>query len=365
METWSASCVSMRCSLIYEMELETFCEFPFNRVRITCEGQVAMCCFQRPDPISSESPYIGNLLEQSFDDIWFGDEAELIRRETSNGVLAKKCQVPGCPYFTSKTPYKTQKVIYNEYPYFLEIDLPNTHCNVGGESPGVDSPACIMCERAGGAGIFRPETDHLAEVIPKLINIVPNLVQIHIQGIAEPFYKDLIFQVLDWLGYDAHREQIIVSTTTNATLFKPSVRKQYLDRCPKSITNFSIDAATPETFKKIRIFDCFDKVLENLYSFNKERRPGQFIRLSNNLNILNVREGVAMVQIAANANADCIVFNPTDGFNQEILVNETNCGIFTKVQDDIIAECKRLKVVCEFIRPLDLGITDRLVQITF
>lgn len=347
------------------MEIETFCGYPFNRVRVTAEGNVAMCCFQRPDPLGTESAYIGNLLENSFDDIWFGEEAELIRRETAEGTLSKKCRVPGCPYFTAKAPYLTKKVIYNEYPYFLEIDLPNTHCNVGGESPSPANPACIMCERAGGEGIFNPEKNHLAEVLPKLINIVPNLTQIHIQGIAEPFYKDLIFRVLDWLEYDKYQDQITISTTTNATLFKPSVRKQYLSRCPKSITNFSIDAATPETFKTIRIFDCFDKVLENLYAFDKERtRARQFIRIHNNINILNVHEAAAMVQIAANAHAEYVEFNPTDGFNQKILVNESNCGLFSKAQEDIIAECQRLNVPLQFLRPLDLGLTDKLVQIT-
>ena len=324
-----------------------------------------MCCFQRPDPLSAESPYIGNLLESSFDDIWFGKEAEQIRRDTSEGVLSKKCQVPGCPYFTSKVPYKTRNVVYNEYPNFLEIDLPNTHCNVGGESPSPANPACIMCERAGGPGIFIPEKDRLSEVIPKLINIVPNLHQVHIQGIAEPFFKDLIFDVLDWLDYDAFKDQITISTTTNATLLKPSVRRHYLSRCPHSITNFSIDAATPETFKKIRIFDCFDKVVENLYAFNKERvRPRQFLRICNNINTYNINEVIGMVHIAHKADAEYVEFNPTDGFNRDILVNETNCGLFKRAQELIVAECKRLKVPYNFIRPLDIGMMDKLIQIT-
>lgn len=347
------------------MEIEAFCSYPFTRIRVTATGNVAMCCFQRPDPLGEESPYLGNLLEQSFDDIWFGDEAERVRRDTIDGILSKKCQVPGCPYRSAKPPYKTQKIIYNEYPNFLEIDLPNTHCNVGGESPGKEHPACIMCERAGGPGIFNPEENHLSEVIPKLVNIVPNLFQIHIQGIAEPFYKDLLFHVLDWIGYDEYKQQITVSTTTNGTLFKPSVRKHYLERCPKSITNFSIDAATPDTFKKIRIFDCFDKVIENLYAFNKERvRSRQFLRIHNNINTLNVHEVVGMVRIARNADVEFVEFNPTDGFNQDILVNETNCGIFKRAQEDIIEECKRLKVPYNFIRPLDLGMTDRLMNIS-
>lgn len=347
------------------MEIDAFCGYPYNRCRITSEGNVAMCCFQRTDPLNPDVAYLGNLLDQSFDDIWFGEIAEKIRIDTMEGRLSTRCRVPGCPFLSMRQPYPTQRVTYNEYPNFLEIDLPNTHCNVGGESPSEKNPACIMCERAAPPDIFKPETNRLAEVIPRLINIVPNLYQVHIQGIAEPFYKDLIFDILDWMGYDQHREKITVSTTTNGTLFKPAVRKQFLDRCTHSITNFSLDASTNETYKKIRILDCFDKVLENLYGFNKERvRLRQFIRLCNNINILNVNEVIGMVRIAANAQAEFVEFNPTDGFNRSILVNERNCGLFRKAQDDIVDECRRLDVPYNFIRPLDLGMTENLVQIT-
>jgi molybdenum cofactor biosynthesis enzyme MoaA len=346
------------------MELEAFCEYPFNRVRVTAMGNVAMCCFQRQDPLSAETAYIGNLLEKSFDEIWFGEIAEEIRHATLEGNLHKKCCVPGCPYLP-QAARRPKKVIYNEYPTFLEIDLPNTHCNVGGENPSEKNPACIMCERAGPPSVFIKETDHLKEILPSLVNLMPNLHQIHIQGIAEPFYKDLLFHMLDILRFDSYKDKITISTTTNGTLFKPSVRQAYLDRVPHSITNFSIDAATPETFKKIRIFDCFDKVLENLYDFSKERvRKRQFIRICNNINIYNVHEVVGMVHIAHKANAEYVEFNPTDGFNVPILVNEGNCGLFKKAQLDIIEECKKLRVPYNFIRPLDLGLTDNLVQIT-
>src|SRR5574343_2081159 len=103
-----------------------------------------------PDPLQPEADaYIGNILEQNFDDIWLSNLAEEIRQETLDGNLHKKCQCPGCPYLPLKKPYPKQNVVYNEYPTFLEIDLPNTHCNVGGLNPNpITSPACIMCERA-------------------------------------------------------------------------------------------------------------------------------------------------------------------------------------------------------------------------
>jgi iron-sulfur cluster protein len=352
------------------MLVDSFCEYPFNRCRLTCEGWVSFCCFMRPDPMQPETDaYLGNVLHNTFDEVWFGAAAEAVRIETLNGRLHKKCQCPGCPILTMKHPYPTVEVEYNEYPTFLEIDLPNTHCNVGGISPNpITSPACIMCERASPH--FRPEENHLFEVLDRIKHIVPNLQQIHIQGIAEPFYQTrqdghLLFEVLDALEYDKYADKITLSVTTNATLLKKSVRQEYLRRAPHSITNFSIDAATPETFKAIRIFDCFDKVLENMYAFSAERvRKRQFIRIHNNINIMNVDEVVGMVQIAHKANVEYVEFNPTNGFNHKILVNETNCGRFAKAQRDIIEECERLKVPYNFIRPLDLGLTEQLVQIT-
>jgi MoaA/NifB/PqqE/SkfB family radical SAM enzyme len=260
------------------MDVMAFCGYPWSRCRVTSEGQVAMCCFMRPDPLaaSESEAYIGNVLENSFDEIWFGDVAESIRQDTLAGKLHKKCQTPGCPFFTQNTPYQKQHIIYNEYPNFLEIDLPNTHCNVGGLNPDPEkSPACIMCERS--SPFFRPEKDRLFEVLEKIKYIVPNLRQIHIQGIAEPFYESrqfgyLLFDILDVLEFDKYAHQITISVTTNGTLLKRNVRQEYLSRVPHSITNFSIDAATPETFKNIRIlivlikcWKIFMRSLRNVY----------------------------------------------------------------------------------------------------
>ena len=55
------------------MWIKAFCDMPFTRARVTCEGNVAMCCFMRPDPLKEErDAYLGNLLENTFDEIWFG-----------------------------------------------------------------------------------------------------------------------------------------------------------------------------------------------------------------------------------------------------------------------------------------------------
>lgn len=355
------------------MFIDGFCAYPFVRVRVTCEGNVAFCCFQRPpDPsygvthnkdFTLKSAYLGNVFEQNFDDIWFGELADEVREQTTAGDLHPLCQVPGCPFFSAKKPYHMEQITYGEYPSFLEIDLPNTHCNVGLENPGPEHPACIMCERANP--LFKPEVDRMMDVLPRIAHIIPHLHQVHVQGIAEPFWKDLIFRMMDVLETDKYNDKLTISTTTNGILLNKKRREEWLSRAPHSITNFSIDAATAETYRKIRILDVFDKVLEHLYDFSAERiRKYQFLRIHNNINTINVHECVQMVHIAAKANVEYIEFNPTDGFNTPILVNEENCGQFRKVHDDIIDECKKLGVPYNFLRPLDMGITNRLVQLT-
>jgi MoaA/NifB/PqqE/SkfB family radical SAM enzyme len=347
------------------MQIDSFCSFPFNRIRLTSEGNVSFCCFQRPNPLEPKNKaYLGNVLENTFDEIWFSDLCEEIRMQTLQGNLHKKCQCPGCPFLNSKKPYPVNNIVYNEYPNFLEIDLPNTHCNVGGLQPSAKHPACIMCERA--APFFRPEKDCLMEVLARIRHIVPNLYQIHIQGIAEPFFPVqggyLLFDVLEALGFEQSKNKITLSVTTNGTIFKKEIRQRYLAIAPNSITNFSIDASTPETYKAIRILDCFNQVLENMYAYDQERiREKQFLRVLYNINTMNVGEVIKMVHIGHKARAEYVEFNPTDGFNHKILVNESNCGLFWKAQQDIIAECTRLNQPYHFIRDLDLGLTQKVL----
>jgi wyosine [tRNA(Phe)-imidazoG37] synthetase (radical SAM superfamily) len=339
------------------MQLSSFCAYPFDRIRVTAEGNVAFCCFMRPDPNKPASPYLGNLLENTFDQIWFGEAAEKIRVDTESGVLSEKCKNPGCPFMSCRLIAK--KVIYNEYPQFLEIDLPNTHCNVGGIKP-TPSTACVMCERA--SPLFQPEKDRLLEVLSKIKHLVCNLKQIHIQGIAEPFWKDLIFEMLDVLHFDNHKS-IIISTTTNGTLLGEPQQQRYLARVPHSITNFSIDASTPETYKAIRRLDIFPKVLENLRTFDRKRdKNQQFLQICNNINLLNIHEVIGMVHLARDVHVNALEFNATDGYNREILVNEQNCGRFYRAQQDIVEECQKLGIPVNFVCPLDKGLTNSLLS---
>jgi MoaA/NifB/PqqE/SkfB family radical SAM enzyme len=201
------------------------------------------------------------------------------------------------------------------------------------------------------------------EVLERVSHIIPNLSQIHIQGIAEPFWKGLFFQILDVLKFDQHANQILVSTTTNGLLFTEEARKDYLRRVPNSITNFSIDAINPRTFQALRIFNenSFNRVMENLFGFDKMRDHNrQFLRIVTNVNTINIDEVKGIVNLAKQVRA-VFVFGPTHGFNHKITVNSENCGRFLRAHYDLVDECKRLGVEYEVINRLDAGLANDAV----
>lgn len=322
--------------------VESFCSYPFIRLKFTPDGYVTMCCFQT-------RKCLGNILEKSLEEIWFSPLAESIRRETLEGKLHKTCQIQSCPFFHKKVK-ENHRVETKKYPSQFEIDLPIQHCNIGGEIPTDKNPACIMCERNMP---FNPQDDKLNEVCAVLKPYVKYINAVHIQGIAEAFWKDRIFEIIDMLDINSFKQKIRISTTTNGILMTEKRRKRFLDY-PLTNLTWSLDAATPETFRKIRRVDMYDKIVENLKNYSRERnRKDQFIHIHNNINLINVHEVVGMVELAAKIGVNCLDFNPTYGL-QEICVNSKNFKIFQEAQDKIKEASKRLGVYTTFMRDLSL-----------
>jgi MoaA/NifB/PqqE/SkfB family radical SAM enzyme len=324
------------------MKKTAFCSLPFERLKVDCEGNVTMCCFQ-------ERKCLGNILETSLEEIWNSDLANEIRRVTSEGELHKSCQVVSCPFYHATSSKEMKDVWHFEYPSCWEIDMPSQHCNIGGENPTEKNPACLMCERHLR---YEPQVDKLREVCEKLRPYVEHVHAVHIQGIAEAFWKDYIFDVLEWSGVDEHKEHICVSTTTNGTILHEARRRRWL-KYPTSVITFSVDAATPETYELIRRVPLYHRIVDNLLAYSRERvAPWQQLRIHNNINLLNIKEVEGMVELAARAGAS-IDFNPTYAV-PFIGVHKGNAYMFEEAEQRIIAAAARLNVPLTFMRRMTL-----------
>jgi MoaA/NifB/PqqE/SkfB family radical SAM enzyme len=314
-------------------------------MKVNCEGDVTMCCFQ-------QRKCLGNILKQSFEEIWSGPIAEAVRADTLKNKLHSTCSCDTCPFIHIQNELDKHMFEFGDIglPLQMEIDLPTQHCNIGGENPNEKNPACIMCERHTR---FVKQEDKLNEVCLKLKPYVRHLKELHIQGVSEPFWKDKIFEITELLGADQFKHKINITTVTNGTILTKQRIERWLEY-PNSCVTFSLDASTPETFKKIRILDAYEKIVDNLIIIASLRTPTQRLKIHNNINTLNVREVVGMVELAALVKVDALEFNPTY-FTPDIEVNAGNAYLFKEAQQSIIDASRRLGVNVYFLRNLALN----------
>ncbi len=307
-------------------DLKVFCRLPFHRIKISSDGMVNMCSYQAQWGI-------GNIIEQSFEEIWLGKTARDIREEVLRNRLHSNCSTQNCPFLTSVR--KPIDIDFNKFPIELEIDLPMQHCNT----------TCIMCERNLN---YKEQDDKLQQICEKIKPYVMYLKDIMIVGIAEPFWKGKIFEILNWLEFDSFKETIKVVTITNGSC--PEV----LDflKFKKSCITFSLDSSTEETHKIIRKTN-FNDVVSNLMAYASKRTSSQRLRIYNNINLFNLREVESMVEMAHQAKVDELDFNATAGLHQ-LGVNEDNAYLFFQAQNKIIRRAKELGVNVSFSRNLYL-----------
>ena len=323
-----------------------FCSQPFETVRITCEGEVSVCCYLRKTSF-------GNVTQENFDDIWFGPKLNQLRKEIILGKLPIACQeAVGCPHQLGSR-FPTTKEISVGYPKRIDLDPPNTHCNIGGVTPSKEKPACVMCERSSPS--FRPQTtDRLFEILPRLEKLLEQVETIHIQGVAEALWKNYFFEALKSFSYEAYRHRIRIGTTTNGIVFDEKKQSRFFMECPLHEVFFSLDAATRPTYQKIRRLDAFETVVKHLtlFSKNRHRSASSFLAIQNNINLWNVHETQDMVLIAADCGADLICFNPTYGSPKSLLVTPTNAHLFQRAQDKAKETAHRRGISIQFVRPL-------------
>lgn len=317
--------------------MQTFCHFAHHRLRIAPDGLTSMCCIQ-PRGV------LGNILVDGIDAVWNGKTVTEARNAISNGMLPPVCNFQDCPFYREKSRLKERlfPTEHSDGPSEIELDLPIQHCNIGGEHPTKENPACLMCIRNMG---FKPQQDRLAEICRLLRPLVGGLKYLHIQGFAEPFWKDKIFHVLDALNIPAASPDIHVSTTSNCTVFTKA-RQARLLSIPMTTVICSLDAGTPETYKKLRRLD-FDTVIKNLFEYSLARSKRQQLLISCNINTINIGEVERMVEIVNDVRADGIIFCPTNGI-PDICVTRETADVFRAAQYRILEKARRSNVEVAF-----------------
>lgn len=325
-----------------------FCALPWEKILVSPNGSFRNCCLQDDD--------LGNLLHQSWEEVWQSPKMNEIRTQVSHGIFPPVCRNRSCPLLYQKTTTCLGQK-FAPYPKIVELGLPNTWCNIGGKSPSPDT-ACFMCPRS--SPFFKPtNTETFWQVVDVLKQFAPHIHTFSPLGLSEVFWEGRLWEVLNRIGYNPYAKDILVQITSNATVFDSKTQDRYIDTVPWSGTCFSLDAATPETYKRIRR-RSLGRTLNNIKKFvyhPRRNRKKQSVGVEYNINMLNVHECEEMVTTWAGVPIDGVNFAPTQAFgaiqSDPYMVNESNLDTFKEAKAKILEASEKHKVPIRFFAEID------------
>jgi len=218
-------------------------------------------------------------------------------------------------------------------PYYYAIHL-NVPCN----------QKCVMCAPYGNHTDKRMITlDDFAAFFAQIENVAEHLTLIG----GETFMYPWIGEVLDLLA----QHEIAVTINTNATMLTPDVTPRLLALHELNL-RCSVDAATRETYHRIRGTDVFDKVIANMRRFSTTIEGNERTRMILVYVVMreNLSDVLPFVELARTFNIDRVEFLPvrhvtewqvTNGTGWRFDGREQSCESFRGEYNDVMREAGR------------------------
>jgi len=233
------------------------CHAPFDSLRFNQSGIATVCCFNREHSL-------GSYPQDGLSKIWFGKEAEDLRKHIKNNDLTLGCfycqhQIENREFSSVKTgmyDHLPQKI--HKYPLQMEFELHNT-CNL----------ECIMCNAQNSSSI-RKNRDKLPEwkspyndaFVDQLQEFLPHLYQASFIG-GEPFLIDIYYKI--WEKIALLNPDININVTTNGTILNDKV-KRTLEKGKFSFS-ISLESIRNDTYARIRVNGKCEQLLKNIDYF--------------------------------------------------------------------------------------------------
>jgi MoaA/NifB/PqqE/SkfB family radical SAM enzyme len=148
------------------------------------------------------------------------------------------------------------------------------------------------------------------ELINKLFPDLGTVPEVQLNVSGEPLMCPSFWRILDRLKEHGTGEQV-VTVHSNGLLLDQEHTARLLDS-PLNHISFSLDAATPRTFFRIRGVDEFDRLIEIIEAFisarNERGRHDMAVMLNMTLMRENIEELPSFVDLAAHLDADAVEF---------------------------------------------------------
>jgi len=177
-----------------------------------------------------------------------------------------------------KTPVALEKYALAQGPKALTL-----------ESSSVCNLRCVMCVQ--GRGLVDRPRHFPKELVDKLSAYLPGVVFVQLHGIGEPMHSPAFWRFLETLSAP---ESAYIEVNSNMTV----LTDDQIDRLLGSrlnMINVSVDAATAETYARIRGYD-FNKVISNIRRLITRRNARSFAKPEILLNMTLMRENIEQLE---------------------------------------------------------------------
>jgi len=221
-----------------------YCSKLYTWLEFDMWGKAWMCC-------PSWLPYpIGNVLENSLEEIWNGERAQTLRNQIFTGNW-KYCQHKFCPLISSDALPNLSDI--DNAPTDTIADLPTMFNFSNDESCNLKCPSCRVDKLLFTEG---PLYERRKAVNDKICNMLfgepsNRYFSIHVTGSGDPFASKIYRDMLQNLqGKDFPNLQI--NLQTNGVMFTPKMWSK-LNKIHKNLRRcaISFDAGTQNTYENV------------------------------------------------------------------------------------------------------------------
>ena len=235
------------------------CIVPFEHLWFLPDGNICPCC-----PALVDNYTLGNIFEQSFDEIWNGERAQEFRQSIIKGDF-KFCNLNSCLTMTNlqsnsryncsdKTWERATKNIKPKEAYF-NID---TACNT----------LCIMCRDQN----ITCQIQKYEQITDKvIIPLLKDVKTVYINGSGEVFASKTCMNLIKKITHNCPKIKFYI--ITNGTLANEKTFNDLGLRNGKvKSIEVSMHAFSKQTYEKIVRNGNFDNLIENLKFISQLKR---------------------------------------------------------------------------------------------
>ena len=293
------------------------CLNPFRWLEVNNDGQVTPCCN------TWFKGHLGSIRDQSLEEIWNGAPFRALRKAMyEGGEWEKFCNKDTCPQIINDTwvfidhiSPETHDFVPITQPLLDHIRAGKTEMSIGPVQIGLSCDPrcnlrCIMC-----FATHNPNRDGtlIRKALHGMESFLPGVKRIKMLGDGEVF---AIPETRDFLlSFDSKSyPETSFLIHTNGILLTPGMWKK-LSHLKIDTLVISIDAATKETYEKIRVGGKWEVLMKNIEFLLARFRKGMIREFLISMTVMktNHREMIAFAEMGKRLGVTLAFFSPIYG----------------------------------------------------